>query len=434
MPTPLRTLAACALIGGGLVAQTTWYVSAARGAGAEGSKQAPVRDLGVLLPRLRAGDTVCIAGGAYTGRDGEGCDRIVVPCTLLGGWNDDFTARDPWGAFRTCLVGDLASPHWNGGPRLWFECHALAEPGAIVVDGIVVDEGSRNRYHQDDDLRLVRRTRSSTAPHGTPETPGILVELPPRGSATIRHCVVVNAAPTAASGAIHVVGNARSQALLHDNLVANSTGAGIHLTSRWHPRGDDGVPRFEVRDNTVVFTWAYDPAAPFGGSALRLDSDLVAAVVGNVFAFADGHGVDNGKRARELTLRDNLFGPSLGGDYLEQRSVLGALRLDEARMLAAGSTGNLAGDVELRVDPTWSARYVARPRREPLRAGRGAMAPVPPARDLCTMLGINEPPAGASDEVWLPRLRVDDAIAAGARKQRGRHGCSSPANDAMPGK
>ncbi|MBL8735119.1 MAG: hypothetical protein JNL12_01700, partial [Planctomycetes bacterium] len=68
---------------------TTYYVSAATGKGKKGTKEEPVRDLSVIAPNLKNGDTVLIAGGTYTGRADNGSDQIKVTCKILGGWNDD---------------------------------------------------------------------------------------------------------------------------------------------------------------------------------------------------------------------------------------------------------------------------------------------------------------------------------------------------------
>ena len=62
-------LAACALAAlGGTADAADWYVSAARGSGKKGSKEEPVRDLGVISDQVKAGDTVNVAQGTYLGR------------------------------------------------------------------------------------------------------------------------------------------------------------------------------------------------------------------------------------------------------------------------------------------------------------------------------------------------------------------------------
>ena len=71
----MANLRTCLLLGSAFlitlpaVAQgTTYYVSAAKGKGKKGTKDEPVRDLSVIAPNLKNGDTVLIAGGTYTGQ------------------------------------------------------------------------------------------------------------------------------------------------------------------------------------------------------------------------------------------------------------------------------------------------------------------------------------------------------------------------------
>ena len=135
---------------------TTYYVSAAKGKGRKGTKEEPVREISVITQELKPGDTVYIAGGNYSGRADCGRDQIPVTCTIVGGWNDDFTARDPWGAYKTVFTGDNKAKSWNFNARLWLNCRGQKEPGEIVIDGVIVDNGARNYYldHEGDKVVL----------------------------------------------------------------------------------------------------------------------------------------------------------------------------------------------------------------------------------------------------------------------------------------
>lgn len=417
---------------------TTYYVSAAKGKGKKGSKDEPVRDLSVIAPNLKNGDTVLIAGGTYTGRADNGSDQIKVTCKILGGWNDEFTARDPWGAHRTILSGDNKTKNWNFNARLWFDCRGQKEPGAIVVDGVIVDNGARNYYSKDEGLKILRKANPSTGNNATPESPGIFVDTPKGGTALITNCIVMNTAPTGGTGAIYAFGHQDATLEIRNNLVINNTGSAIDCVSCWHPKDGKGLPKFTVADNTVLFSWKYDPYATHGGSALKMDGDTIVAATGNVFAFNDYFGVDNVKQSKNLVLKDNLFGPSLVGDYQEFSTVLTLAQTEEsAQLLSSDSTGNVTGKVELQLDPKWSASFAARSVIDRNKAEADVKAKDGWQNDVRSMLGLalQGTDVKADSDVWLHRMAIDDAVKAGLQKVGGKYGCQNPATgEAAPGK
>ena len=104
MKLVVSLFAACALIASTADA-TEYFVNIARGKGKDGTKEKPAKDLGNLAAKLVDGDVVNIAEGSYLGRDDSGTDELGVSVSIIGGWNDDFSKRDPWGAHRTVMSG-----------------------------------------------------------------------------------------------------------------------------------------------------------------------------------------------------------------------------------------------------------------------------------------------------------------------------------------
>lgn len=409
---------------------TTYYVSAAKGKGKKGTKDEPVRDLSVIAPSLKAGDTVLIAGGTYLGRGDNGCDQIGVTCKILGGWNDEFTARDPWGATKTVLTGDNKTKNWNFNARLWLNCRGQKEAGEIVIDGVIVDNGPRNQYAKDEGLKIVRKANAATGSNATPESPGIYVDTPRNSIATITNCIVMNTAPTGGTGAIYAFGHENATLTIANNLVINNTGTAIHCVSSWHPRDNKGFPKFAVVENSVLFTWKYDPYATHGGSALAMDADTVVTANHNVFAFNDYYCVDNVKQSKELTLKDNLFGLALVGDYQEFSTVLGLDKLDEtAQLLSKESGGNVSEKLEVHLDPKWAASYAQRQVIDRNKAEADVKVKDGWQNEVRSMLGlaVSGTDVKADSDVWLHRMTIDDAIKAGAKKYAGKYGCQNPA-------
>ncbi len=100
-----RLLLACCVVTSFAASAEEYFVSIARGKGKDATKDKPAKDLGNLVAKLKDGDTVNIAEGVYTGRDESGSDSIGVAVKIVGGWADDFSSRDPWGAHRTIFTG-----------------------------------------------------------------------------------------------------------------------------------------------------------------------------------------------------------------------------------------------------------------------------------------------------------------------------------------
>lgn len=431
---------ACALLVAiPLTAQgTTYYVSATKGKGKKATKEEPARDLSVIAPNLKVGDTVNIAGGTYLGRGDNGSDQIKVTCTIVGGWNDDFTARDPWGATRTILTGDNKTKNWNFNARLWIDCRTQKEPGTIVIDGIIVDNGPRNQYAKDEGLKIVRKMNPSTGANASPESPGIFVDTPKGGTATITNCVVMNTAPTGGTGAIYAFGCENSKLTIHNNLVVNNTGNGINCVSSWHPRDGKGMPTFTVTDNTVLFCWKYDAYATHGGTSLKMDTDTHVTATGNVFAFNDYHGVDNVKQSKGMTMKDNLFGIAMQGQYHEFNTAMECKDIEEqAQLLTAESTGNTTDKVELQLEPKWAAAFAARTVIDRNKAEADVKATDSWQNDLRHMLGLNLQAADLKidSDVWCHRIALDDGMKTGMAKFSGKYGCQNPTpNTATPAK
>jgi hypothetical protein len=408
---------------------TTYYVSAAKGKGRKGTKEEPVREISVITQELKPGDTVYIAGGNYSGRADCGSDQIPVTCTIVGGWNDDFTARDPWGAYKTVFTGDNKAKNWNFNARLWLNCRGQKEPGEIVIDGVIVDNGARNYYLDHEGDKVVRKGNPSTGNNATPESPGIYVDTPRGGMATITNCIVMNTAPTGGTGAIYAFGNENSMLTIKNNLVINNTGTGINCVSSWHPRDNKGFPTFTVSDNTVFFCWKFDPIATHGGSALKMDGDTVVTAHNNAFAFNDYYNVDNVKKSRNLTLKDNLFGIALGGDYQEFNTVLDLESFEEgAQLLGKDSGGNSDDKLTLAFDEKWAATYAQRNLLDRNKVEGSVKAKEGWQNELRAALGL--PQQGhdvkADSDVWLHRLALESAIKVGANRILGKFGCQNP--------
>ena len=438
MKLKLMLLSGCFLLG--LITTTSvaedYYVSAARGKGKKASMESPAKDLGNIVSKLKPGDTVHIAGGTYTGRGDCGTVVIEVPVNIIGGYADDFSSRDPWGQHKTVLSGDNKSVNWERMPALMIDLmkYKGKEMPSITVDGIIVDHALRNRYASDNQLEIVRSANPKTKENPTPDQGGLVIRVSKTGNfedtwnITVQNCIVMNTAPS--QGALSVSGYKGSKININNNLVVNNTGTGILCGTKYASRDEAGRPEFNVANNTVLFTWKFDPPAQsYSGNSIKFDAGVVAIVKNNVMAFADRYGVHNAAKSNIL-LADNVLMGNMLGDYLEFDTTISLADMeDEAEYLHEDTGNNVKAEIKIPVSADWAKHYGSRVivDRNAVEADIKAQQSV--ANEIRSILGLPLQAGtvdGPTSPVWLHRLSIDDAINAGAKQYDGNKGCTMP--------
>ncbi len=396
-----------------------WYVNAARGAGKDGTKEKPAKDLGIIAASLEAGDRVLIAAGSYTGRAEAGSDVLIVPVEILGGYSDDFSARDPWGAHQTVFTGNRASTNFNTGPRLSISTvrHSTALkplPHKVVVDGVLFDMGPRNTYTSDAELLIKRKAGAGTAP--TPDSPALTITTGPKSEITVTHCLVTNAASS--QGAFTLAPGKGAKVSVKDNASINNTGFGFHLGRSFAGDNPADFPEYAFENNLAVLIEKYDAFSQTqGGSGVMLEAFTTVTMSGNVMGLNDFYGIDNARRAPKLVLKNNVFFGNVIADFLDfsTRLKVGALA-DEAQTVASAE-GNQALDTKLLVPEKWAQAWLARNVIDRNVAEAKVKVANTGANQVRSILGL--PVQGSTlkldSAVWLPRLQLKDALAAATR-------------------
>lgn len=415
-----------------------YYVSVSRGKGKKATMEKPAKDLGNIISKLKAGDVVHIAGGTYLGKGKSGSDIITVPVSIIGGYSDDFSTRDPWGANKTILSGDNTSKNWVATPRLMIDLMKYREKlmPAIVVDGVIVDHAGRNHYKTEEQLEIVRKASPKTGKMPTPDMGGLVIRVSKTGNfdagaiwnITVQNCIVMNTAPT--QGALSVSGHKSSKITIRNNVVINNTGTGIMTGTKFISYDGEGMPEFLLENNTVLFTWKYDPVVQsFSGNSLALDGGTVNVVKNNVFGFADRFGINNASKASILLMNNIVLG-NTEADYLEFDTQIALEDVeDEAEYLHEDSEENISDPINIPISSEWANLYASR-----VLIDRNAMeadieASNTGANALRSMLGLSlqagdvEAP---SSPVWLNRLSVDDAVEVGSKAFGDNIGASMP--------
>lgn len=432
----MRRLALFAILAATLVPHLAsardWYVSVARGKGKEATKEAPAKDLGNILSALQPGDTVHIAEGVYLGRGENGSNKLTVPVSIIGGYDDAFTTRDPWGKHRTIFGGNNTTKNYTVEPSLYVDLSKFTGPAVpMVFDGLIVDMGYRNHYADEKQNKLIPSANPKTGENPSPSLGAFVINVSksdkfdkgPRWEITVRNNIVINAYQNQA--ALAVSGFKGSTITIENNLVAQTSGYGLWAGSRH--QGDD-PPSFLIKNNTVLFSW---DSGFSQCSSIGFDGNVKARVENNVFAFSDINGVDNGKGAKGLLLKDNLITGARTADYVEGGMKLNlATMLDEADRLDPASGGNVSAEIKVPVSKDFALAYGSRVvvDREKLEAD--VKATNSGANALRSMLGLPVQ-AGAvawpKIDVYINRISIDDAIAAGRASYEGKYGSSLPA-------
>jgi len=407
-----------------------WYVSKNTGSGQLGTKERPAKDLGNIIHHLKPNDVIYIAEGVYMSKGKRGSDEINVPVKIYGGYDTTFTNRDPWNTHKTIFTGVNEYMKLTT-PRLYIRTDQqrekngqLSQGSVIIVDGIIFDNGPRNRYHHDKNLAIRRKASPKSGQNPSPESGGIVIVGSKFTNIAVQNCVVMNTAPT--EGAISVRVLKGGKGIIQNNFCINNTGYGIHARTGYTGNDPKMVPTFKIKNNTSLFTWKHDAIASYGGDALALDQYLIAVVENNVLGFGHMGGIYS--KGADLTLNNNLFTGNSKYDYKEGNSKMRVEDiLDESEKLNPNSTDNKTALLKINVAKRWANIYASR--IEISRADVDASVSVSNsgANQLRSMLGLNVQGSSVKmdAEVFLPLITIEEALPAGLLSWNGI-GCAAP--------
>lgn len=407
-----------------------WYISRNTGSGQLGTKERPAKDLGNIIHHLKPNDVILIAEGIYFSKGKRGSDEINVPVKIYGGYDATFTTRDPWGAHKTIFTGVNEYMKLTT-PRLYIRTDQqrekngqLSEGSVILIDGIIFDNGPRNRYHHDKDLAIRRKASPKSGQNPSPESGGIVIVGSKFTNIAVLNCVVMNTAPT--EGAISVRVFKGGKGIIQNNFCINNTGYGIHARTGYMGSDKSLYPVFTIKNNTSLFNWKHDAIASYGGNAMAFDQNLIATVENNVFGFGHMGGVYN--KGSEITMNNNLFTGNSKYDYKEVNAMMRVDDiLDESEKLSQYSEGNESALIKISVDERWAKIYASRIEVSRAEVDAAVSVSNSGANQLRSMLGLNVQGSTVKmdAEVFLPLITIEEALPAGLMQWNGK-GCAMP--------
>lgn len=322
MKKVIISLALALATAGMCMAQNVFYVSANGSGRADGSApDKAMKDIQKAIDNAADGAVIRIAEGNYLGKLDAGYLEVNKWITLEGGWNADFTQRDPQ-KYITKMEPTEAQRGTNGSKGLITlsgldDVMAQKAKGTVTIDGIMFNYGFENAYkpNNPDDER-------NGCPSKAFETGRMLddqsqqlshqivkSEQAVAGNVIIRNCLIAN------SPYFGIQFNSRCGEIEICNCVIISNRYGGVRIDGWDKNGEKSHVNFH--HNTVAFSWCRDKEMGDMGYGYEFMTKINGDLHHNIFlcnnyaAIARTHvlgGPDKVIEAKRVTnVYDNLF-------------------------------------------------------------------------------------------------------------------------------
>ncbi len=299
---------------------TTWYVSTNGSNKNDGqSPETPLKTVQKALDEASDGDLICVAEGNYTGTLDQGFIEITKYVSLVGGYNEDFSERDPY-SYKTYIQTNPSHVSKNG-TKASINLEVTGSRNKVVmVDGFSVDRGEQALYCAPSDDPIAGwpegcLTGRKLMPGDSPSVKTV------GGAAQERQCVT---------------GHVEGRLIIRNCVFANAVYFGIQLMSKggdWEVYNNvfvannysscriDSMTRdanecyVDFHHNTVLFSWCRDKIMEDMGYGYefmaRVDSDVHDNIFGcsNLGALSFAHH-DSNKQVdalRKINVVDNQF-------------------------------------------------------------------------------------------------------------------------------
>ncbi len=311
----------------------TIYVSVNKGSNRnDGSQSAPIKDLQKAIDLAPEGALICVAEGNYLGYLDQGWVKVNKYLSIVGGYSDDFSQRDPI-KYRTTMRPGVETRMTSGNQGIMDIRVVGKRNGVVLVDGIIFDRGQISAY-----LAPIYDNPVAAAPAGCETgrivvvgegTEGVPVMEPKgmtsafqlisgemEGNLTIRNCVFLNGYHFAIQMAV----KGGHFDIYNNVFVANRMAA-------CEVRGGLALPntsKISFHDNTVLFTWSRNKLMEDMGYGFRYMTGIDADVYNNIIGCSNYGGLDRAyvdadkaKEAKRVTSAwNNLFFGNRNGDMV----------------------------------------------------------------------------------------------------------------------
>ncbi len=310
----------------------TLYVSAEKGNNRnDGSKSAPFKDLQKAVDEAPEGAVILVAAGNYEGKLNAGYISIKKYLSIVGGFDESFSNRNPVQNQTTIRPGAAASG--TGANFGLLDIYVRGNRnGVVLIDGLILDKGEMNCYFLPDASNPKSGTpegcetgrldppgfQSSGAPKmdGKVSVSNQLIHGDVEGQVTIRNCVLMNG--THFGIQMGIVGGHFD---IYNNIFLANRMAACEVRSMNKNPGEATV---DFHNNTVMFVWRRDPMPGDKdmGYGFRYMTGVDANIYNNIFGCIDFAALDrtyidsdkNKEAVRKTSAWDNLFFSNIEAD------------------------------------------------------------------------------------------------------------------------
>ena len=285
-----------------------WYVSPKGKNNNPGNVPAsPLKNIWKAISKAKNGDVIHIAAGNYSGKMACGWIDLNKPVSLIGGYNEDFSKRDPL-VYQTMLRPankmNATKPTFG---TLTINTRKFGKNAKVVIDGMIFDHTQANSYHATKgkpegfaDGMLTIPPAKGKAPMASIDR--CLVHAETDGELTIQNCLFLNGSNYALNAA-HFSGDVKvlNNVFIGNRMMAadvRSTNAKLFAVN------------YEFANNTVLFTWTRTTEFTDMGYGVRTNSKVVSNIHHNILGLNCMAGFDNTKGAakeKKVKLDNNIF-------------------------------------------------------------------------------------------------------------------------------
>ncbi len=312
-------------------ATKTIYVSAANGSNRnDGSKSSPLKDIQKAVNDAPEGALIQVAQGNYLGNLDRGYIEIKKYVSIVGGYSDDFSERDPI-KYRTMIQPPADAGGTNANHGLLDIYVRGKRDGIVLIDGFILDKGFMNRYRINDPTNpktgtpegcetgmMVPPGFDSQIPtmRGPTSVSGQLIHGDVEGQVTIRNCVLMNGCHFGIQ-----MGNIGGHFDIYNNVFLANRMAACEVRSMNKNVSEVSV---DFHHNTVLFSWRRDPDPTLKdmGYGFRYMTGVNANVYNNIFGCTDFAALDrtyidadrNKEAERKTSAWNNFFFANIEAD------------------------------------------------------------------------------------------------------------------------
>lgn len=275
-----------------------------------GTKEAPFKAIFDAVKKAQPGDVIHMAAGTYTGAMGASEIIIDKPLTIMGGYTADFSSRNV--TANPTLIQPLNEKNDTKGLSVVTLKLPAGQGPAMVIDGLIIDQGFMNSYHTikgkpegvETGMWLEPPAKGANDKYASGKAYSIYKETQNRfeGDVIIQNCVIANAGNygvniSHSKGNVKILNNVFVACRMEACEVSCSSASG------------DGMA-VEFAYNTVLFTWSRTDDFGDMGYGFRCMAKVHSNIHHNLFGLNVFAGVGNDKgdsKSKKISLDNNVF-------------------------------------------------------------------------------------------------------------------------------